>query len=196
MNTLFENILQSSFQGSIVILAVLALRFLLRKAPKKFTCMLWLLAGIRLLMPFEIQSSMSLQPPLEPVAEIRQEVAVPVAPEFEMVGEPVAESIPAVAPSAPAQTVQPQQTQQAQPVPQIPAEPVEETKPFDWMGLIPWVWLSVAGCFGVYTRVSVVRPRSAWLFTCWVFPLRMHRHLQTQSWRPSVRFIPVLYART
>lgn len=157
MNTLFENILQSSFQGSIVILAVLALRFLLRKAPKKFTCMLWLLAGIRLLMPFEIQSSMSLQPPLEPVAEIRQEVAVPVAPEFEMVGEPVAESIPAVAPSAPAQTVQPQQTQQAQPVPQIPAEPVEETKPFDWMGLIPWVWLSVAGCFGVYTLVSYLR---------------------------------------
>ena len=157
MNTLFENILQSSFQGSIVILAVLALRFLLRKAPKKFTCMLWLLAGIRLLMPFEIQSSMSLQPPLEPVAEIRQEVAVPVAPEFEMVGEPVAESIPAVAPSAPAQTVQPQQTQQAQPVPQVPAEPVEETKPFDWMGLIPWVWLSVAGCFGVYTLVSYLR---------------------------------------
>ena len=60
MNELFQNVLTASFHGSIVILAVILLRFLLKKTPKKFLCLLWLLAGIRLLMPFEIRSDFSL----------------------------------------------------------------------------------------------------------------------------------------
>ena len=62
MTELFHAVLKASFQGSIVILAVIALRFLLKKAPKSFFCLLWLLAGLRLVLPFEIQSSLSLQP--------------------------------------------------------------------------------------------------------------------------------------
>ncbi len=62
MAALFQNILTASFHGSIVIAAVLCLRLILRKAPKKYICYLWLLAGVRLLMPFEIQSDLSLQP--------------------------------------------------------------------------------------------------------------------------------------
>ena len=62
MESLFSNILTASFHGSIVILVVMVLRLLLKKAPLKFICFLWLLAGLRLLMPFEIQSSLSLQP--------------------------------------------------------------------------------------------------------------------------------------
>ena len=62
MSELFRNVLTASFHGSIVIAAVIVLRLLLKKTPKKFLCFLWLLAGIRLLMPFEIQSSLSLQP--------------------------------------------------------------------------------------------------------------------------------------
>lgn len=60
MRELFQNVLTASFHGSIVILVVMLLRLVLKKTPKKFFCMLWLLAGVRLLMPFEIQSSMSL----------------------------------------------------------------------------------------------------------------------------------------
>ena len=71
MESLFSNILTASFHGSIVILAVMLLRVLLKKAPRKFICFLWVLAGLRLLMPFEIQSSLSLQPMPE-AAQVRQ----------------------------------------------------------------------------------------------------------------------------
>ena len=67
MNELFRNLLTASFHGSIVILAVLVLR----RAPKKYVCFLWVLAGLRLLMPFELQSSLSLQPEPIEVAPIR-----------------------------------------------------------------------------------------------------------------------------
>ena len=65
MTEVFYAILKASFQGSIVILAVLALRCLLKKAPKSLFCLLWLLAGLRLVLPFEIQSRLSLQPRLD-----------------------------------------------------------------------------------------------------------------------------------
>lgn len=63
MNAFFQTVLTTSFHGSIVILAVLLLRLVLRKAPKKYICMLWMLAGLRLLMPIPLESSFSLQPP-------------------------------------------------------------------------------------------------------------------------------------
>ena len=59
---LIENLLTASIHGSVVILAVIFLRLVLRKTPKKYICLLWLLAGIRLLMPIEIRSDLSLQP--------------------------------------------------------------------------------------------------------------------------------------
>ena len=67
MTELFSAILNASFQGSIVILTVVLLRFLLKKAPKSLFCLLWLLAGLRLVMLFEIPSPLSLQPRLEDV---------------------------------------------------------------------------------------------------------------------------------
>lgn len=62
MTAFFQNVLTASFHGSIVILAVLILRLVLRKTPKKFICFLWVLAGLRLLMPIPVQSGFSLQP--------------------------------------------------------------------------------------------------------------------------------------
>lgn len=62
MAQFLNNLLTASIHGSIVILAVIILRLLLRKTPKKFICLLWLLAGIRLLMPIKIHSDLSLQP--------------------------------------------------------------------------------------------------------------------------------------
>ena len=46
MNTLFQNILTASFHGSIVILAVMLLRLVLKKTPRKYICLLWLISGI------------------------------------------------------------------------------------------------------------------------------------------------------
>ncbi len=74
MNSLFQNVLTTSFHGSIVILAVLVLRLILGKAaPKKYLCYLWVLAGVRLLMPIDIQSDLSLQPRALPDTMIRWE---------------------------------------------------------------------------------------------------------------------------
>lgn len=68
MRELFLNILTASIHGSIIIMVILLLRPILKKAPKNTLCLLWLLAALRLLLPFEIQSSFSLQPELDAVA--------------------------------------------------------------------------------------------------------------------------------
>lgn len=62
MAQFLRNLVTTSIHGSVVILAVILLRLVLRKTPKKYICFLWLLAGIRLLMPIEIRSDLSLQP--------------------------------------------------------------------------------------------------------------------------------------
>ena len=62
MAQFLNNLVTASIHGSVVILAVILLRMILRKTPKKYICLLWLLAGIRLLMPIEIRSDLSLQP--------------------------------------------------------------------------------------------------------------------------------------
>lgn len=62
MERFLENLFTASIHGSILILAVLLLRLVLLKTPKKYICYLWLLAGIRLLLPIEIRSDLSLQP--------------------------------------------------------------------------------------------------------------------------------------
>ena len=62
MEQFLRNLLTASIHGSVVILAVILLRLILRKTPKKYICLLWLLAGIRLLIPIEIRSDLSLQP--------------------------------------------------------------------------------------------------------------------------------------
>ena len=62
MDHIFSTVLRTSIHGSIVILAVLLLRLVLKKAPKKTICWLWALAGIRLLLPVPIESAYSLQP--------------------------------------------------------------------------------------------------------------------------------------
>lgn len=62
MDTFFQTVLTTSLHGSIVILAVMIARLILKKAPKKFICFMWVLAGIRLLLPIPIESAYSLQP--------------------------------------------------------------------------------------------------------------------------------------
>ena len=70
MEDLFRNVLEASVYGSVVILAVMALRLVLRRIPKRLICLLWLLAGLRLVMPFSLESSFSLQPRLDSPAAV------------------------------------------------------------------------------------------------------------------------------
>lgn len=66
MTTLFALYLQASISGSVILLAVLPLRWLLKKAPRRTLCLLWLLVALRLLLPFRIESPVSLQPNTAP----------------------------------------------------------------------------------------------------------------------------------
>ena len=65
MEWLFIKILNMSITAGWVILAVIAARLLLKKAPRKVTVLLWGLAALRLILPFSIESPTSLVPSAE-----------------------------------------------------------------------------------------------------------------------------------
>ena len=60
MEKIFLKVLNMSATASIVILAVLLIRLLLRKAPKKYSYGLWAVVGFRLCCPVSISSALSL----------------------------------------------------------------------------------------------------------------------------------------
>lgn len=62
MNELFLKIANMSISASCVMLAVLVLRLLLKKAPKWVNVLLWGFVALRLLVPFSIESNFSLIP--------------------------------------------------------------------------------------------------------------------------------------
>ena len=65
----FPNILNTSIAASWMVLAILLLRFALKKAPKWTRVALWGLVAIRLLLPFSIESAFSLIPSAQTVPE-------------------------------------------------------------------------------------------------------------------------------
>lgn len=62
MTEAFLTVLSMSFSASWLIIAILALRFLLRRMPKSGNVLLWGLAALRLLLPVTIESRFSLIP--------------------------------------------------------------------------------------------------------------------------------------
>ena len=68
MTTVFLVVLSMSISASWLIAALLMLRLLLRKMPKRSVILLWGLVGLRLLIPFSIESRLSLIPGNEPGA--------------------------------------------------------------------------------------------------------------------------------
>ncbi|WP_035213457.1 M56 family metallopeptidase [Desulfitobacterium hafniense] len=75
---LFLKVLNMSITGSAVILCVVLMRFLLRKAPKVFSYALWSVVLFRLVCPFSFESALSLLPVNpEPIPERIVYAAVP-----------------------------------------------------------------------------------------------------------------------
>lgn len=68
MSDLFLSVLNLSLTASWLILAVVILRLMLKKAPKWITCLLWALVAIRLICPVSINSALSLIPNSEPIS--------------------------------------------------------------------------------------------------------------------------------
>lgn len=176
MTAAFERILQISQSGSIIVLAVLALRLILRNAPKRAVCLLWMLAVLRLLVPFQIESDWSLQPePVEftPPAQVgffnSGTAPAPVPPEFleDAVEYPLQQPL----------------------VPEQKAEPIE---------VLPWVWLVGMAVLAAHGIVSFwrlkrrVRDSIIWEEGVWVCP-GLDTAFVLGFFRPRV-YLPVLDA--
>jgi len=87
MTDLFIRLLHVSFTASWILLAVLVLRLLLKKAPKWITCLLWVILALRLILPVFPESRVSLVPDTEPQPAITVQTpevpqsTVPAAPQ-------------------------------------------------------------------------------------------------------------------
>ncbi len=65
MSNVFISLINMSIAAGWLILAVVVLRLLLKKAPRWIHCVLWALVGIRLICPFSPESALSLIPSAE-----------------------------------------------------------------------------------------------------------------------------------
>ncbi len=79
LETIFLKICNLGISAGWLILAVILLRFLLKKAPKNLICVLWGFAALRLCFPFSIESVLSLIPSAQTVPE---EILISPAPEI------------------------------------------------------------------------------------------------------------------
>ncbi|MBO7451443.1 MAG: hypothetical protein J6U54_13850 [Clostridiales bacterium] len=84
MDELLRKLLEMTLYGSIAIAVVLVLRVIFRKVPKKVTCLFWIVAGIRLLCPFNFKTRFGIMNLFEkkkeviPTTQPIREVKIPV----------------------------------------------------------------------------------------------------------------------
>ena len=132
MDSLFTSVLEISWQAGLIALAVIAVRPLLRRAPRRAVCMLWLLVALRLLLParLTVESPVSLQqpesPPIQAYQELRQQekvyVSAPPEQRPEMAGPTAAQG-------------------------------------FALLDQLPAIWLTGVGCMALYMALSLLRMR-------------------------------------
>ena len=77
MSDIFLKVFNMSITASWLVLAIVILRFMLKKAPKWMTCLLWGVVALRLVMPLSFESVFSLIPSAEPIP---QDIAISQAP--------------------------------------------------------------------------------------------------------------------
>ena len=95
MNTVFTEILNMSITASFMIAAILLIRPLTGKVSKNINCILWALAGLRLVLPFSFKTKVSAVPDIQVLApqttpDITPEVIPDVTPTLP--SEPIAPS--------------------------------------------------------------------------------------------------------
>ena len=69
MEAIFLKLVNMSITASWLVLAIIAVRLIFKKAPKWILCLLWGLVAFRLICPFSIESSLSLIPDSEPLSQ-------------------------------------------------------------------------------------------------------------------------------
>ena len=139
MEGIFRVLLNMSYTGALVVLAVLPLRFLLRESPRYLLSALWLLPLFRLLCPVSIQSDFALLPGTEPLP---QEFLTAQAPQIHT-GIPALNS-----------TINPALSGSLAASPYASANPAQIL-----LWSLGWVWLAGVCAFLIYTLISSLRLR-------------------------------------
>ena len=139
MSELFLSAVNMSISASWLILAVLACRLVLRKAPKWVNVFLWGIVAARLLFPFSIESALSLIPSAETIRPGIMTDAVPT----------IDSGIPAIN-----NTVNPVISQTFAPAPAAGANPLQI-----WIPVLAAVWAAGIAVLFAYTAVSYWRLR-------------------------------------
>ena len=146
MKSLFMTYLNASISGSIIILVGLLLRPLFKKVPRRILCTLWLLAAIRLLLPFNIESQFSLQPSPRSLEGLISEQQY--QPEFTP-----PEKLPD--PDVPDIDLTPELPPQDLPV--IPENPMETTQlSLDWRQALSVAWVMGLSTILLYCAISYI----------------------------------------
>ncbi len=137
MAEIFLSIINMSVSASWVLLAVLVLRLLLKKAPKWITVILWGVVAVRLICPFSIESIFSLIPSAETVSPGIMTEQIPT----------INTGIPSIN-----STLNPIIGESFTPTPGASANPLQI-----WIPILAAVWLAGVAVLLAYVLVSYIR---------------------------------------
>lgn len=140
MAAVFLKLLNLSISASWLVLAVLVLRLGSKRSPKWMNVLLWGIVALRLVLPFSIESALSLIPSAETVSP----AAVQFAP------APTITSGVSVIDNA----VNPSLSEHFAAVPGMSVNPL-----YVWTEIAGWVWLIGLGAMLLYALVSYLRLR-------------------------------------
>ena len=138
MAAVFLKLLNLSISASWLVLAVLVLRLISKRSPKWMNVLLWGIAALRLVLPFSIESALSLIPSAETVS--------PAAVQFDPA--PTITSGVSVIDNA----VNPSLSEHFAAVPTASVNPL-----YVWTEIAGWVWLIGLGAMLLYALVSYLR---------------------------------------
>ena len=140
MSGIFLKLLNLSISASWLVLVVLALRLVLKRAPKWVNVLLWGMVALRLMLPFSIESALSLIPSAETLSPevVQFDPAPTITSGVEFIDNAVNPSLSESFAAAPLASVNPL---------------------YVWTYLAGWVWLIGLAAMLAYALVSYLRLR-------------------------------------
>ena len=140
MSVIFLKLLNLSISASWLVLVVLVLRLVLKRAPKWVDVLLWGMVALRLMLPFSIESALSLIPSAETLSPevVRFDPAPTITSGVELIDNAVNPSLSESFAAAPLASVNPL---------------------YVWTYLAGWVWLIGLAAMLAYALVSYLRLR-------------------------------------
>ena len=164
MSSFFLEIVNMSISASWIVLAVLFLRFLLKKAPKWITVLLWGIVAVRLICPFSIESAMSLMPSSETInTDIMVEGDSMVVNDSMIENDSVVEHKPLIDTGVPIinDAVNPIIEENFSPEPEMgPQGDISVTPMQVIISILSWVWVAGMVVMFAYTVISYLRVKN------------------------------------